>query len=98
MSQNALPLKLFEYMACQRPVISTPLRGVIEAVQDKVLYASDIEELKRHIIELYQSERLQTKTGSAGRRFVEENYSWSRICSKMEEVLLEVASLKGKAQ
>lgn len=90
-SQNALPLKLFEYMACERPIISTRLRGVMEAADGRVLYASDSEEFKQRILDLYNNEELRKKLGAEGRKFVEKNYSWSHICHKLEELLLDVA-------
>ncbi|MFC1962782.1 glycosyltransferase family 4 protein [Chloroflexota bacterium] len=95
-AQNALPLKLFEYMACEKPVISTKLRGVMEAVQNRAVYASNREELRSQIMELYNNEGLRRRLSFEGRNFVEENYSWPKICSNLEEVLLEVASTKGK--
>jgi glycosyltransferase involved in cell wall biosynthesis len=88
-SQNSLPLKLFEYMACEKPVISTPLAGVKEAVGDRVLYASNAEELKQRILELYHNNELRKELGKDGRRFVERNYSWDKICKKFEKVLIE---------
>ncbi len=97
-AQSALPLKLFEYMACSKPVISTRLRGVVEAVQDRVLYASDREEWERRIRELYRDKELREKLGLQGRRFVQQNYEWSRLAAKLEEVLEELASHKTKAK
>lgn len=90
-SQNALPLKLFEYMACEKPVISTRLEGVMEAVGDRVLYASKGEELKARVKELYENINLRRKLGGEGCHFVKQNYSWSVICSKLEEVLLQAS-------
>ena len=91
-SENALPLKLFEYMACEKPVISAKLPGVVDAVHDKVLYASNKEEFTDKIIKLYKDEKLRRKMGQEGRKFVEEGYSWSKIALKFEKVLLEVVS------
>ena len=88
-SQNSLPLKLFEYMACEKPVISTPLAGVKEVVGDQVLFTSNAEELKQRILELYHNDRLREELGKEGRRFVERNYSWDKICKKFEEILIE---------
>ena len=88
-SQNSLPLKLFEYMACEKPVISTPLAGVKEAVGDRVLYASNADELKQRILELYHNNELRKELGKDGRRFVERNYSWDKICKKFEKVLID---------
>ena len=93
-SQHALPLKLFEYMACEKPVISTPLAGVKEAVEDQVLYASNADELKQRILELYHNEELRKRLGKEGRRFVERNYSWNKICRKFEKVLIEASESK----
>jgi len=78
-------------MACKKSVISTPLAGVKEAVGDRVLYASNAEELKQRILELYHNEELRKRLGKEGRRFVERNYSWDKICRKFEAVLTEVA-------
>jgi len=93
-SQGALPLKLFEYMACEKPVISTPLSGVKNTVGDLVFYASNAEELKQRILELYYNDDLRIELGKRGGDFVERNYSWERICRKFEEVLVEASESK----
>ncbi len=93
-AQNSLPMKLFEYMACEKPVISTSLTGVKEAVGDRVLYFSNTDELATAVTSLYSNEGLRQKMGLAGREFVKEHYSWETICSRLEAVLLEVASVK----
>ena len=90
-SQNSLPLKLFEYMACEKPVVSNRVEGIMAAVQNRVLYASNSEEYKNKIIELYNDEELRRKMGLEGRKFVDENYNWSKITSKLEKVLLEAS-------
>ena len=95
-SQNALPLKLFEYMACEKPVISTRLRGVVEAVGDRVIYASDAREFQAGLKALYANDELRSKLGQEGRRFVEQSFSWSKACFRLEEILLEVSSLRNK--
>lgn len=88
-SESSLPLKLFEYMACEKPVISTKLKGIVEAVNDKVLYASNnSREYESKIIELYADEELRRRMGLEGRKFVEKNYNWSKIVDKLEKVLL----------
>lgn len=90
-SENAVPLKLFEYMACEKPVISTNLSGIRKIAGEKVLYASGKNEIQDCILKLYRDEELRIRMGKDGRRFVEENYDWSCIAAKMEEILLSVA-------
>ncbi|MEA3325559.1 MAG: glycosyltransferase family 4 protein [Euryarchaeota archaeon] len=91
-SQNSLPLKLFEYLACEKPVISTKVEGITATVQNRVLYASNSEEYKNRIIELYNDEDLRKKMESEGRKFVEKNYNWSLITSKLEKILMGAPS------
>ncbi len=88
-SDRSLPVKLFEYMACQKPVISVPLAGVREAVGDRVLYASDSSELVDRIERLYTDRILREELGSAGRAFVKKDYAWENICRRFEATLTE---------
>lgn len=89
-SESAVPLKLFEYMACEKPIISTRLRGIENAAQDKILYASDKEEYNEKITMLFEDNMLRREMGMGGRRFVEGNYDWERIAGTMEKVLKEI--------
>ncbi len=88
-SKNSLPLKLFEYMACEKPVISTRLPGVIDSVGERILYASNSDEFYENILYLYKNDSVRRKLGREGREFVKSNYDWSVICSKIEKVLEE---------
>jgi glycosyltransferase involved in cell wall biosynthesis len=90
-SKNSLPLKLFEYMACEKPIISTKLPGVINAVGEIVLYASNASEFTDKILYLYNNEPARQALGIEGRKFVEKDYDWSVICSKLEKILEESA-------
>jgi glycosyltransferase involved in cell wall biosynthesis len=90
--QRAFPLKLLEYMACGKPVISTPVAGVREVASSRVLYASDSEAFAERFSQLHQDEGLRRELGREGRRFVEERYTWKRACTALEEVLEDVAA------
>ena len=89
-SENALPLKLFEYMACEKPVISTELPGVKAVAGNKVSYAENEEEYKEKIVKLYKDEDLRGWMGKTGREFVGIDYSWEKIVGKMERTLLTI--------
>jgi len=92
-SKSALPLKLFEYMACERPVISTRLPGIEAVAGDRVLYAESVEQYKEKILYLYENERFRRAMGSTGRAFVEKNYDWAKIAGMIERLLIEVGDV-----
>lgn len=86
-SNSALPLKLFEYMACERPVISSKLPAIVDAVHDKVFYASNYVEFGDKLVTLLEDDDLRKVMGLEGRKFVAEKYSWKKIASNFERVL-----------
>lgn len=89
-AQNSLPLKLFEYMACEKPVVSTKLREVENTVGNLVLYANTPNQYFEQIVKLHQDEELRHKLGLHGYQFVRDNYTWSRINKKFIKVLEDV--------
>ncbi len=87
---GALPLKLLEYMACSLPVVCTRLPGIENAVGDRVLYASERDEIVAAVDLLCERPLLTEKLGVEGRQFVEQNYTWDGIVAQLESVLDEV--------
>jgi glycosyltransferase involved in cell wall biosynthesis len=88
-TKNALPLKLFEYMACGKPVISTRLPNVKKAVGNGVLYADNRQEFENAIIELYTNTSMTKNLSSAGIKIAKE-YSWDSFLRTLDKVLLKV--------
>lgn len=90
-SQNSLPLKLFEYMACGKPVISTYVEGIRENFGDMVLYASNCEDYVQRIGELHADEDFKNELGTAGRKRVLNDFEWSKISLKLERLFEDLA-------
>ncbi|MFW9881715.1 MAG: glycosyltransferase [Candidatus Thorarchaeota archaeon] len=73
------PLKLYEYLACSKPVVTTPIAG-IEKFKDLIYVASSKEEFNNKIQEALQNnnEELEKK------RFESvKNYSWQPRINQM---------------
>jgi glycosyltransferase involved in cell wall biosynthesis len=92
-ADSAVPLKLFEYMACEKPVISTPIKGVESIAGDSVLYARGAAEWADAMRRLFEDGELCAALGKRGRKIVEDGYTWKRITTELESVLLETAGM-----
>lgn len=90
-SENALPLKLFEYMACEKPVVSSELKGIKKTVGNLVLYAKNVDDYRENFKKLYDDSSLRHNLGISGREFIEKNYDWKTVCEKLENILIDVS-------
>jgi len=88
-ARGALPLKLLEYMACAVPVICTPLPGISAAVGDMVLYAGNTDEMILHIMHIKERPADVKRMRAEGQVFVQQNFEWSGIVSRLEAVFDE---------
>lgn len=89
-AQNSVPLKLFEYMACERPVISTRLKGVVECVDGRISYADNVEEYSRLIRQMLRGDFHGDLKDN--REFVVRNYDWKSLATKLEKAMEITAS------
>ena len=87
--QDIVPIKMYEYMAMRKPVISTRLPGVMKEFGEDngVVYAKTPEDVVRKAVKIMLDGNLE-ELGAKARRFA-ERYSWDNIADKFERVLKE---------
>lgn len=90
-SHAASPLKLFEGMAMQKPIIASKVSGIEEVVSDgKNGFLADPDNFEEWIKKLeitLSSETLAAKMGQNARRTVQEKFDWSFLANRYEEIL-----------
>ena len=91
---GALPSKMFDCMACERPVILS-VNGEARKVLEKSGGGIYVEpentiEMKNAINKLLASPNLCKKLGQAGRAFVEKKFSRQQKAAQLEKILLDV--------
>lgn len=86
-SEGAVPLKLFEYMSCGIPVVTTYSEGIYESVGEAVLYAGNEYEVCNQISRMMKSRAEYEKYSIAGRQLVLERHSWERTEAKMRSLI-----------
>ena len=85
LTSGVSPLKLYEYMACARPIIATDVPGleIVSKVGAGVnAQAGSPESLADAIEELIQRKEEWNEMGRRGRLYVERHASWQSIAEK----------------
>ena len=93
--QEGFGIVPLEAMACCRPVVVTDIVGVAEDVQKSgagmVVEPGDRNALAQAIISILAEGKRAAIMGQAGRRLVEEKYSWKKVALQVERIYREAA-------
>ncbi|MDD5703018.1 MAG: glycosyltransferase family 4 protein [Dehalococcoidales bacterium] len=81
------PLKLYEYMACGRPVIGSDIEGVREIIIESkagiCVPPENSRELAKAAIDLLRDPGSRESMGKNGRSYIVENRSWESVARKV---------------
>jgi len=90
--RNIVPIKMYEYMACGKPVISTKLPGIMSefGFDNGVVYVDEPTEVLKKAVELCDDYRRKIQTWTRTRKLVEK-YSWNEVTVEFESILKAVA-------
>ncbi|MBN1560534.1 glycosyltransferase [candidate division KSB1 bacterium] len=81
-SHGASPMKLFEYIALKKPVISTRLHEVHIIDRDFIYYADTGAELVARIEEILRDRATSAMRAEAAYEYVRQNYAWDHIVNQ----------------
>jgi len=87
------PIKVFEYMACGKPMILTPISAHKDVLQgaDYVVWTHGIEpgSFKEAILDAYNRKEELSNNAESATKFVKENYEWRHQAKKLGDYLTE---------
>ncbi|WP_421071155.1 glycosyltransferase family 4 protein [Pelotomaculum propionicicum] len=85
------PLKMYEYLACGKPVIASDIEGIRDIVGVNkcglLFNPNDVNELIGKIINLYSNKDSFLNIGEVCSNYVKTNYSWRNIAMILEYAL-----------
>ena len=85
--------KVLQAMAAELPVVATSVanEGIGAAPGTEIVLRDDAESFAAAVIELLRDEDARTRVGRAGRRFLEDHWTWEAHFLKEEKIFREVA-------
>ena len=83
MTKKLSPVKIFDLLACGKPILATPLEGLLYDFpeESKILIYANLEQFESEIISLLNNESLEN-LGKKGREYVEANYTWENVATR----------------
>ena len=95
-TRDIVPMKVYEYLAVQRPLVATCLPGMLSEFgqESGILYTHDPVEALARAIDLAKNPREVAARAEAGYKFVQQHANWECTTDKFEEILLSLTSVR----
>ena len=85
------PLKLFEYLACGKPIIATQMDGISNILNelnyDCFFKKNDAFDLAGKIIKMYKNSNELEQMGRTGRALALEKYNWNKTAFATKQII-----------
>ena len=85
------PIKLYSYLSCGKPVVTTDVKGVADVIKSSgcglVVPSDDVKAMAVGILKLFNGEAKKKKMGKLGRKYILKNCTWKKTAEEVLEVL-----------
>ena len=88
LTDSIIPTKILEYLACGKPVLSTPLKGTVELLPNEnygIVY-SQLDDFISSIEKLLQNKTQLDKLGENGFSYVKKNHYWDSLADQLIKI------------
>jgi glycosyltransferase involved in cell wall biosynthesis len=88
------PLKVFEYMACGKPIVCSRIEGLEFIEQEgvgRLIPPEDVMSLQKELIDLIKNPQKRIMMGNKGLQIAREKFDWELKSVLIEKVLKELA-------
>lgn len=85
LSGSGTRLKVLEYMAMRKPVVSTTIgaEGILIKDKHNILLADSPEAFSENVVTMLLDKKLAERIGENGRKTIEKDYSWNKISASL---------------
>jgi len=95
-TKDITPVKVMEYMAMKKPVLSTSLPSVVREIgkNNGVIFAQNQTELVEKIRDLTKEKENLKNIGLQGYELIKKHYLWSNILKDLKKIILDLIKEK----
>ena len=95
-TKEILPIKILEYMAMKKPILTNSLPGVVHELKrdSDLIFAKNQKELIKMIGELVPEKERLKKIGQKGYELVKKKYTWTRIITDFKKNIINLIEKK----
>ena len=89
-----IPTKILEYMACGKPVLSTPLRGTVELLPNEsygIVY-STLDKFIDSLVNLFQNQEKLNQLGKNGLEYIQKNHYRDKVSENLLVIFKDIVS------
>jgi len=88
------PIKIFEYMACAKPIVTTNVEIVRDIIKENqcgiLVEPGNIDEIAHAIDYLFKNKKKAEEMGQNGRKAVVKSYSWETVAEQIDRSMKEI--------
>jgi starch synthase len=88
------PIKVFEYLACGKPVLSSRVEGLEFIATEGVGRLTEPENLKsieEELVKLLKNPEERIEMGQKGVKLSKDNFDWESKANRIEQILKDLA-------
>jgi glycosyltransferase involved in cell wall biosynthesis len=95
-TKDITPVKIMEYMAMKKPVLSNSLPSVVREIGENngVIFTKNQDELIKTIGELAGTKENLKKIGIQGFDLIKKHYIWPKILNKLKKIIISLIKEK----
>jgi glycosyltransferase involved in cell wall biosynthesis len=95
-TKDITPVKVMEYMAMKKPVLSNSLPSVVSEIgrDNGVIFAPNQKELIKKIGDLTIEKEKLKAIGLMGYELIKKYYIWSKIMNKLKKIMIDLIKKK----
>jgi len=89
-TKDIFPTKVIQYLACGKPVVSTPLPGLVDMVREEINGIVYTDKWVETIVKLLKSDGRRESLGKSGLEYVKRVHDYGKIVDQLELELEKV--------